>query len=480
MDAAETVYHCEYAWLGDEQAVPDVAVTVAHGRISSVTPSVARARQATFLPGLTLPGLSNTHSHIFHRAIRGHTQSGAGDFWQWRKAMYQAASRLSPDNLYALAKATYVEMLLAGITSVGEFFYVHHQPGGAPYADPNEMGLAVIRAAVDAGIRITLLDTCYLQAGVDGAPPEGAQVRYSDGSWENWAQRVDALRGQVSAAGAAGSAGAVASVELVGAAGAVGSAGSAGAPMVHIGAAIHSVRAVPRAAMRPIAEFCAERAMPLHAHVSEQPAENEACLAAFGLTPVELLAAEGVLGPSFTAVHATHLTDHDIALLGGSGSTISMCPTTERDLADGVGPAIRLAAAGSPLAVGSDGHMMIDLLEEGRAIELDERLVTGKRGHLSAGQIARAMTTDGAASIGLAATGLAEGAPADMTTIRLDSVRTAGARSGDVLAHALFSASACDVDSVILGGRRLVESGAHCGSAEPGRNLAAAIAAVLG
>lgn len=219
--------------------------------------------------------------------------------------------------------------------------------------------------------------------------------------------------------------------------------------------------------------------MPLHAHVSEQPAENDACLAVHGLTPVELLAAEGVLGPNFTAVHATHLTERDIGLLGSSGSTISMCPTTERDLADGVGPAIRLAAAGSPLAVGSDGHMMIDLLEEGRAIELNERLITGKRGHLTAQQIARALTTAGAASIGLQDGGLAVGSPADMTTIRLGSVRTAGARSGDVLAHALFSANACDVDVVIRGGEQVVTGGRHRTEEQPGAALERAIGAVL-
>lgn len=447
--AAETVYHCEFAYLGAGRTEREVRLTVVDGRIADVTPGAPRAPHAVSLPGLTLPGLANTHSHVFHRAIRGRTQAGAADFWQWRDVMYQAASRLTPDNLYALAKATYGEMLLAGITSVGEFFYVHHQGDGTPYADPNEMGLAVARAAIDAGIRVTLLDTCYLQASVDGAPPEGAQIRYSDGSWQAWAERVDALRSRLS-----------------------------GEPLVRVGAAIHSVRAVPRAAMGPIAEFCRDRDMPLHAHVSEQPAENEACLAVFGLTPVELLAAEAVLSPSFTAVHATHLTDRDIELLGGATSFVSMCPTTERDLADGVGPAIRLAAAGSPLTVGSDGHMMIDLLEEGRAIELDERLVTGVRGHLTAPRIARAITTDGTRSIGWPADGLAAGSPADMTTIRLDSVRTAGARSGDVLAHVLFSASASDVDSVIVGGTHLVEDGTYLADPGLGATLDAAIAAL--
>jgi formiminoglutamate deiminase len=337
-------------------------------------------------------------------------------------------------------------MVLAGITSVGEFFYVHHQVGGARYADPNELGRTVIRAANDAGIRITLLDTVYLQAGVNGEPLEDAQLRFSDGSWQAWAERVDALTDT---------------------------------DLARVGAAIHSVRAVPRAALGPVADYARGRGLPLHVHVSEQPAENAACVAAFGLTPVGLLAAEDVLGPAATAVHATHLTDDDIRLLGGSRTAISMCCTTERDLADGVGPAMALAAAGSPLCVGSDAHMAIDLWEEGRAIELDERLVSGKRGHLTARQIAAAISTDGQAAIGWSGAGIATGAPADLVTVDLDSVRTAGSRSGDVLAHALFSATASDVDSVIVAGRQIVSGGRHHAAAEPGRELAEAIAAVL-
>jgi formiminoglutamate deiminase len=325
---------------------------------------------------------------------------------------------------------------------------VHHDVGGKRYADPNEMGRAVIRAANDAGIRITLLDTIYLQAGVDGEPVGGTQQRFSDGSWQNWVQRVDLLEDS---------------------------------PMARVGGAIHSVRAVPRSAMGPVAEYCRGRGMPLHVHVSEQPAENAASVAAFGMTPVGVLAAESVLGPSATAVHATHLTDGDIGLLGSSGTAIAMCCTTERDLGDGVGPAARLASAGSPLCVGSDAHMMIDLWEEGRAMELDLRLISGKRGHLTARQIAAAISTDGQAAVGWAgaAAGIAAGAPADLVTVDLDSVRIAGARSGDVLASTLFTATASDVDSVMVGGRFVVRDGRHHAVSEPGRELAAAIAAVL-
>lgn len=442
-----TTFYCEQAWLGEDAATRDVLIETADGVITSVTTGTPAPADAVVLRGLTLPGLANTHSHVFHRAIRGHSQSGVADFWRWRDLMYSVAERLTPDLMYALARATYAEMALSGVTSVGEFHYVHHAAGGERYADPNEMSRAVIRAAHDAGIRITLLDTCYLQADVHGAPLTGVQKRFDDGSWRAWADRVSQLgRG----------------------------------PKHRTGAAIHSVRAVPRAAMRPIAELAREQGWPLHVHLSEQPAENAAALEAFGLTPTAVLAAEGVLGDATTAVHATHLTDEDVADLGGRHTFISMCCTTERDLGDGVGPAARLLAAGSPLCVGSDAHMMIDLWEEGRAIELDERLVTGTRGHLSVSDLIRALTTHGAASIGWPEAGsIAVGAVADLVTVRLDSPRTAGARSGDALAHVVFAATGADVTDVFVGGDAVVRGGRHL-TIDVGADLESAIAAAIG
>lgn len=438
--------HAETAWLGGDTVAQNVRIEIDGDRIVGVTPDVADSSDSEFLAGLTLPGLQNTHSHVFHRAIRGHSQSGVADFWAWRDRMYGVAERLDPDSLYALSLATFGEMALAGITAVGEFFYVHHDRNGVRYSDPNAMSQAVIRAAVEAGIRITYLDTCYLQADVHGAPLAGTQLRFDDGSWESWAERVSEL---------------------------------SDSELVRIGAAIHSVRAVPPHAMRGVAEFAASRALPLHIHVSEQPAENEACVGKFGVTPTQLLHEHGALGERSTAVHATHLTDADIAALGSTRTHISMCCTTERDLADGVGPAARLASAGAKLCVGSDAHMAIDLLEEGRAIELDERLVSGKRGHHRAADLAAAITTNGASSLGWEAGSIAVGKLADFTTVRLDSPRTAGARSGDTLAHVLFSATASDVDTVIVGGRTIVEAGRHRTIGDVGRNLEAAIAALL-
>ncbi|GAA2191419.1 MULTISPECIES: formimidoylglutamate deiminase [Streptomyces] len=421
-------YWLEHAWLGD-RVEPGVAVDVADGRIGAVRTDVdAPPPGAEVLRGLTLPGLANAHSHAFHRALRGTVQVGSGTFWTWREVMYSVADRLTPETYHALARAVYAEMALAGITCVGEFHYVHHAPGGTPYADPNAMGEALIAAAAEAGIRITLLDTCYLSAGF-GEPPNTHQLRFSDGSAEAWAERCAVLKERDHA---------------------------------RIGAAIHSVRAVPAGQLATVADWARDRRAPLHVHLSEQTAENDACLAAHGRTPTRLLADHGVLGPRTTGVHNTHLTDEDIALLGGSATGTCMCPTTERDLADGIGPAVALQRAGSPLSLGSDSHAVIDLLEEARAMELNERLRTRTRGHWTAAALLRAATADGHAALGWDEAGTIEpGALADLTTIALDSVRTAGPLPRLGAETAVFAASAADVRHTVVGGRHVVRDGAH-------------------
>ncbi|GGW15413.1 formimidoylglutamate deiminase [Streptomyces capoamus] len=421
-------YWLEHAWLGTH-VEPGVTLEVADGRIGAVrTGTPAPPPGAEVLRGLTLPGLANAHSHAFHRALRGTVQVGSGTFWTWREVMYSVADRLTPETYHALARAVYAEMALAGITCVGEFHYVHHAPGGTPYADPNAMGEALIAAAAEAGIRITLLDTCYLSSGF-GEAPNPHQLRFSDGSAEAWAARCAALEERDHA---------------------------------RIGAAIHSVRAVPAAQLATVAGWAQERRAPLHVHLSEQTAENDACLAAHGRTPTRLLADHGVLGPRTTGVHNTHLTDEDIALLGGSGTGTCMCPTTERDLADGIGPAVALQRAGSPLSLGSDSHAVIDLLEEARAMELDERLRTRTRGHWTAAALLRAATADGHAALGWDEAGRIEpGALADLTTIALDTVRTAGPLPRLGAETAVFAAGAADVRHTVVGGRHVVRDGAH-------------------
>ena len=444
--SVEKTFFAEMAWLGGPDVAHDVLITCSNGLISAVTPNSSRPPESYRLTGLTLPGLVNSHSHVFHRALRARTQGNAGDFWSWRTLMYQLADRLDPDSLFVLARATYAEMSLAGITTVGEFHYLHHGPRGVPYDDPNETGRALIRAAADVGIRLTLLDTCYLQADVAGSPLDSTQERFGDGTWDRWAERVDSL---------------------------------AATPLTRIGAAIHSVRAVPRSSLGPIARLAERRGYPLHFHLSEQPAENEATRAAYGMSPTEVMAAEGVLGRGASAVHATHLTDSDIGQLAGSGSTVVMCPTTEADLADGIGPALALSRAGSALAVGSDGQTVIDLFEEARAMEMHQRLASGVRGNFEGGTLLSTLTRSGAESLGWNTGVIAPNQQADFTTVSMDTPRMAGARSGHPLASAVFAASASDVTDVVVAGEPIVADGHHLRVPDVGPALARAIAALV-
>ncbi|QDN83736.1 formimidoylglutamate deiminase [Streptomyces sp. OK228] len=438
-------YWLEHAWL-DTHVEPGVALDVTDGRITAVRENTATPPPgAEILRGLTLPGLANAHSHAFHRALRGTVQVGSGTFWTWREIMYSFADRLTPDTYHALARAVYAEMALAGVTAVGEFHYVHHTPGGTPYADPNAMGEALVAAADEAGIRITLLDTAYVSSGF-GQPPNHHQLRFSDGSAEAWAERSSLLKDRDHA---------------------------------RIGAAIHSVRAVPAGQLATVTRWAEERQAPLHVHLSEQTAENDACQAAHGCTPTRLLADHGVLGSRTTGVHNTHLTDEDIALLGDSRTGTCMCPTTERDLADGIGPAAALQRAGSPLSLGSDSHAVIDLLEEARAMELNERLRTRTRGHWTAAALLRAASADGHAALGWQDAGTLEaGALADFTTIALDSVRTAGPVPRLGAETAVFAATAADVRHTVVGGRHVVRDGAHALVPEVPQALAQAVEAL--
>lgn len=422
-------WHAELAWLGDGASgrpVADVLIEADGDRFTTVTPGVTPPPDAVRLRGLTLPGLANAHSHAFHRALRGRTHGQRGTFWTWRDRMYELAARLTPDSYLALARAVYAEMALAGVTCVGEFHYLHHDAGGRRYADPNAMSAALVEAAAQAGIRITLLNACYLTATVDGEPLRGPQLRFGDGDAKRWAERADAFR-------------------PVG-------------DHVRLGAAVHSVRAVPAEQIPDVAEWARERDAPLHVHLSEQRAENAACLARHGKSPTGVLADAGVLGPRTTVVHATHLTDLDRAALGRSRTAVCLCPTTERDLADGIGPARALADAGCPLSLGSDSHAVIDLFEEARAVELDERLRTERRGHFTAAELLHAATAAGHAALGWTDAGaIAVGARADLVTVRLDSPRTAGVPP----VGAPFAATAADVTHVVVDGRPVVVDGRH-------------------
>ena len=428
-----TTFWCEHAHLPGGVA-SSVRIATAAGRIEAVTADSPPEPGDERLPGLTLPGLANAHSHAFHRALRGRTHGGGGTFWTWRREMYAVTARLDPDRYVALARAVYGEMALAGYTVVGEFHYVHHDLGGRPYAEPNAMGLALVEAARDAGVRLTLLDTVYLSGGLE---PSGytaldeTQTRFSDGSVDAWIDRVRHVEDT---------------------------------DLTRLGLAAHSVRAVTGPQLAEVANARdalardRRRPVPVHAHVSEQPAENDAVRAFHGTTPVGLLHEAGLLGPELTAVHATHLTDEDVALLGGAASGACFCPTTERDLADGIGPARALHDAGAVLSLGSDQHAVIDPFEELRGLEMHERLGTLERGRFAPPELIAAATASGYHSLGWADGGaLRVGGLADLVALRLDSVRTVGSDPDQVV----LTATSADVTHTVVGGEVVVRDGRH-------------------
>ncbi len=422
-----TTFWCEHAMLPGG-ARRHVRVVTEQGRVLEVRPETAREPGDVTLPGLVLPGFANAHSHAFHRALRGRTHGEEGNFWTWRDGMYALAERLDPDAYRALATAVFAEMVLSGYTVVGEFHYLHHRAAGRPYDDPNAMGLALVEAASAAGLRLTLLDTVYLAGGLTGSghlPLDPVQERFSDGSAEAWAERVSALRP---------------------------------GGCWRAGAAVHSVRAVPCDDLAVVGDAAARGGWPLHAHVSEQPGENLACEAFYGRTPTRLLADEGLLTDGASLVHATHLTDEDVALVGGAGAGAVFCPTTERDLADGIGPARALADAGARLAVGSDQQAVVDPFEEVRGVEMHERLTTLERGRFAPGELLAMGTVDGYRSLGWPDGGLIAGTClADLVAVRTDSPRTAGC----ALDQVVYAATSADVTDVVVAGEHVVVDGRH-------------------
>lgn len=411
-----------------------VAVSVADdGRIAALVKKdevqATNDDQVERLEGCALlPGFVNVHSHVFQRALRGHTHrplSRKDSFWTWRGAMYAEAQRLSPDLLYESALRTYKEMRGVGYTSVGEFHYVHHQVGGRPYANPNAMSEALVQAGHEAGVRVVLLMTAYAQAGF-GVAPEPEQMRFCDASVSTYLERVEALR-------------------------------STGTP---IGVAPHSVRAVPEDWFRAIASYSHTYDLPLHVHADEQVVEIEQCLAATGCRPIELLERYGALGARTTIVHATHANAAEIALLAKRQSTVCVCPTTEGDLGDGIAPYAELVAAGIPLAIGSDSNTRLDPLEELRWAEYTARMRYQRRRVLIAdefgapGPLLLAYGTRcGAQALGIESGELVVGKWADMIAVDLRQPMLAGWSQDDLLDSLFFGASSQVIKRTWVQGR---------------------------
>ena len=477
-----------------------------------------------------LPGLVNAHSHAFQRVIRGRTErrSAAHDsFWTWREMMYAATTRLTPEDIYDASRMAFLEMAAGGITAVGEFHYLHRAPDGARYADANELAKQVVRAASDVGLRIALLNVAYARAGWQ-KPPDARQARFIEPDPEAFLKQTETLRSDLARAAPATNVAARRRVagddagarsEVGGnaakdfgdevkdfARGAEGTSGAEGAgrgaegaaARAWVGVAPHSVRAVPLAYLREVCAFARAQRLPVHMHVAEQPAEVAACAEEHGRTPVALLAGEGLLDERFTAVHAVHVTPEEARSLAAARAHVCACPTTERNLGDGIVPADLLLGAGVRVSLGTDSHTQIDLLEDARELEYHLRLQKLERAVLApethapgavatpehdsreandddandddanglaalAARLFECATANGAAGIGAAAGGgtLEVGSPADFFTVALDDPSIAGAGADDLLPAVLFSLARTAVRDVVVGGRRVVEDGQH-------------------
>jgi formimidoylglutamate deiminase len=421
----------------------------ADGRIASVRDAAQRRGRPGEVRRLSgqalLPGFVNAHSHAFQRLLRGRTQwrpldQERSDFWTWREAMYDAVLGLDEAGLATASRACFREMLRAGFTTVGEFHYVHRLRDGSLPDPPDRLARVVVDAARATGIRIVLLHVAYATGGI-GAPLEDRQRRFATPDLDGYLEALEHL------------------------------AASCEGDTVTFGAAPHSLRAVPRDWLAPIAAWCERRDAPLHLHVAEQPAEVDACLAAYGATPLATLEAEGALSPRFTAVHATHIDADDAARLARSGATVCACPTTERDLADGFLPLELLRPAEVPIALGSDSNAVIDPFEEMRCVEYHERLRTGRR-VVVADPLPRADggapdrvgcappllamgTRNGARALGIDAGVIEPGLLADLVAVDLDHPTLDGHAADTLASMLVFGAPTSVVREVWVGGREM-------------------------
>ena len=408
---------------------------------ASKAPDAIRLKRRALLPGMV-----NAHSHAFQRIIRGRTehrsQHTTDSFWTWREQMYAAANRLGPEEIYTASRMAFLEMALTGITAVGEFHYIHHATDGSAYDDPNLLAREVIRAARDVGIRIALLRVAYARAGFE-TEPNPQQIRFIEASPETYLKHLDQLLG---------------APEL--------KDGTAWA-----GVAPHSVRAVPLDYLKTIIAFAKDHDLPTHMHVAEQPAEVSACIKEYGRSPVALLATEGLLSKRFTAVHAIHVTPKAINAMAQAGAIVCACPTTERNLGDGVVPVDSYFEAGVRVSLGSDSQIQIDLLEDARELEYHLRLQRTSRNVLApvddddrsalAKRLFECATVSGGRSLGFEGGNLQPGAPADFFTVDLDDPSIAGSSTSDLLTSVVFSISRAAIRDVVVGGKLIVANGQH-------------------
>ncbi|MGI9071888.1 MAG: formimidoylglutamate deiminase [Bryobacteraceae bacterium] len=417
------------------------------GRITRFSNAPVDLAVSRKLPNRAIvPGLINCHSHSFQRVIRGRTEhrttANRDTFWTWREAMYHAANLLSLEDIYHVARMAFLEMLMSGITTVGEFHYLHNAPDGSRYDDPNLLGTQVLRAAHEVGIRIALLRTAYARAGWRKAANPG-QARFTTNQPETFLEDTDALLGAIPKYSTPG--------------------------FAWLGIAPHSIRAVPIEYLAMITDYAHQNGLPVHMHVAEQPAEIDECLAEHGLRPIELLKKRNIIDSSFTAIHAIHITEAEVRFLGNAKAHVCACPTSERNLGDGAVPADRLAQAGVNICFGSDSNVQIDLLEDARLLEYHLRMNKLERAVLAPGsgedQLAQFLfssaTETGAAALKAPGGSLEVGRPADFFTVDLSDVSIAGAGHKSLLNNVVFSLERTAVRDVFVNGEAVVQDGHH-------------------
>lgn len=428
--------HAKAALLGEDWA-DDVRIVVADGRIASVTVGTA-AEPDDERVGLLIPGLPNLHSHAFQRAMAGLGEvRGAGDdsFWSWREAMYRVAGRVDPDAMQAIAALAYAEMLEGGFTRVGEFHYLHHDPAGTPYADPAAMASALVAAAQDSGIALTLLPVFYAHAGFGGHEPQAGQRRFVtslDGYARLHAASAAALR------------------DL---------------PDAVLGVAPHSLRAVTPDQLAALTTLAG--GAPIHIHIAEQRREVEDCLAWSGQRPVEWLLDNAPVGPNWCLVHATHMTGAEPSALARSGAVAGLCPVTEANLGDGLFPASDVINADGRWGIGSDSNVLIDAFEELRWLEYGQRLSTQQRnvfavrpGGSTGAALFGAAGSGGAQALG-AAFGIAAGRSADLVSLDPDHPALTACPTANRLDALVFAAGRGAIDRVWRHGAKVVSGGRH-------------------
>lgn len=451
--SATTIWLPDLLYTGARFEADLALVADAEGRIARLSRDPADLAAAQRLPGRALlPGLVNAHSHCFQRLIRGRTEYRAGSerdtLWSWREEMFRTVVALDPDSLHQAARMAFLEMALAGITTVGESHFLHNDPSGRPYADPNAMSLAVVHAARDVGLRICLLHGAYARAGWHRVPSI-AQQRFIVASPDAYLDAHRQLRAALAPDTAAG--------------------------LAWTGFAPHSVRTVTPDYLRALLPEMQSAPEPVQMHICEQPEENEACLAEHDTTPIGLLDREGVLPPRFTAVHAIHVANHEIGILASTGAHVCTCPTTERSLGDGIVPADSFFVRNVPVALGTDSNAQIDLLEDARELEYHLRLKHGRRIVLArmpaagdepdpAGLAARLLdcaTRHGATSLCAPGGVLEPGRPADFFTVDLADPSLAGADASTLPAAFVFTAGRACIRDVVVAGRPIVTDGRH-------------------